>query len=91
MAQLAPLPTDDHGLVIFHEGNLPAADNRPQAALRRALSAWRAATLDAGTDTLAAEIALDQLDSDLAALDKLLGDPTGSERAALFHSLCLTR
>lgn len=87
LSQLVQLPVDNDDLLRFHDGDEPAAYTHQQAALRRALSSWRAATLDAGADAFAADLALERLEADLAALDKLLGDPIGQDRAALFQAL----
>ena len=87
LTQIAPLPSDEDGLIIFHADKPPASDSRAQAALRRALSSWRAAMYEAGSDALAADLALDQFEADLKELDALLEDPTEQERADLYQAL----
>ena len=42
---------------------------------------------EAGSDALAADLALDQFEADLKELDALLEDPTEQERADLYQSL----
>lgn len=87
LAKIITLTTDEEGLLLFHTTDDPAVDSVPKSALRRALSNWRAATLEAGADAAAAWQALEDFDAALAAVDHLLEDPTGDDRQHLADSL----
>lgn len=87
LCKIGCYPLNDDGLILFHDDDDPATDNKHQAGLRRALSDWRADVLEAGTDADAAQRAHVALDAALADLEDLMDDPTDEDRAALVASI----